>query len=80
MIQELADGPRRVGLKQSTRELAAGNVKKAFVARDSEENVRGPFVQLCKEQGVEVAYIDTMGALGEACGIDVGCAVAVLIK
>ena len=52
----------------------------AFVAKDAEERVTADFCALCARHGVEITRVDTMRELGAACGIEVGAAVAVLLR
>jgi len=68
-----------VGLKQSTEAVLAGEVEKAYVAKDADPKVREPFVLLCNEKNVPVIYYDTKQQLGRACGIDVGATCVVVL-
>ena len=77
MLSVLQQGPRAVGVKQSQRAVSAGKAKRAFVAQDAEDHVTRPFIALCQQQSVPVEPVPTMALLGTACGIHVGCAVAV---
>ena len=80
MLEELASANKFVGIKQSTRAITESEVKKAYVARDADDQVKIPFLSLCSENKVEVVWVDSMEQLGEACGITVGAAVAVTLK
>lgn len=80
MLEDLKTGKRLVGLKQSTRAVSEGKAVAAFVACDAQDAVKEPFVALCKQQGVCVEWVDTMAHLGRVCGIELGAAVAVLIR
>ena len=74
---EFEQGHILIGLKQSQKAVAEGRAKKAYVALDAEERVRTPFIKLCAANDVAVVDVSSMGALGEACKIDVGAAVVV---
>ena len=80
MLNTLKDADARVGIKQSKKEVEAGNVQTAFVAEDADPHVTEPFVQLCAQKAVEVVYVESMAQLGHAAGIHVGAAVAVVLK
>jgi large subunit ribosomal protein L7A len=80
MITEFASAKSVVGIKQSCRAVTEGNAVKAFAARNADPDMIEPFSQLCVEHGVELIYVDSMEELGHACGINVGAAVAVLLK
>lgn len=80
MLQELNTNAKVTGLKQSQRAVAEDRAKHAFVAADAEKRVTESFIRLCKEHHVEVTEVESMSALGAACGIEVGASVAVLLK
>ncbi|MBQ2841075.1 MAG: ribosomal L7Ae/L30e/S12e/Gadd45 family protein [Oscillospiraceae bacterium] len=80
MLCEFASSKPVVGIKQSKRAVSDGLASSAFVARDADPDIIDPFSQLCEKNGVRVVYVDTMEELGRACGINVGAAVAVLLK
>lgn len=80
MLDELKNAKKVVGVKQSLRALEKDEVKKAFVAKDADERVVGSFKQLCQSRGIEIEYVDTMKVLGKACNIEVGSAVAAILK
>lgn len=79
MISELQSDNKVVGIRQSIKAVEQGRAKCAFVAKDSDDAVRVPFEALCLRSGVAIEYVDSMIQLGEACAIDVGCAVAVIM-
>ena len=80
MHTEIASSKTVVGIKQSKKAVSDGTAKKAFAARDADPDIIDPFGRLCAEHGVELLYVDTMEELGRSCGINVGAAVAVLLK
>ena len=51
-----------------------------YIAEDADGRIREETENLCREHGVPVVSVDTMEHLGHACGIQVGAAVAALIK
>ncbi len=80
MLCEFASSKPVVGIKQSKRAVSDGLASSAYVACDADPDIIDPFSQLCSKNGVRVVYVDTMEELGRACGINVGAAVAVLLK
>lgn len=69
-----------VGLKQSLRAISAGKAASAYVAEDAQDRVKQPILDLCRAQGVAVSVVATKKELGDACGIDVGAAVVVVLQ
>jgi len=79
-MDELKSANKVIGLKQSLRAVKEGEALSAFVARDAEERVTAPVLEACREQNVPVTYAESLEKLGKACGIEVGCAVCVILK
>lgn len=79
MLEELKQGSKLVGAKQTRRALKDGRARKLFMAKDADPRLLQPLVQEAVRTGVRVEQVDTMKQLGEACGIAVGAAVAVLV-
>lgn len=79
MLEELKQGNTVVGIKQLRRALDGGKVKKVFLAEDADPVLIDPVAQLCAEIGVECEAVQTMRALGAACGISVGAAAAAIL-
>ena len=79
MLNELKNADKAIGFKQSLKAVKSGGAKKAFVAKDADADVVTPFLDACREAKVEIVYAETLEELGQACGIDVGCAVAVIL-
>lgn len=84
MLQELQSSlntnAKVTGLKQSQRAVTEDRARHAFIANDAEKRVTSAFRALCAAHGVEITEVETMRELGAACGIEVGAAVAVLLK
>lgn len=80
MLNQLKTGKKQVGIKQSTRALREGNVQSLYVAENADSMVIRPIIDLAEDAGIPVVSVETMEILGEACGIQVGAAVAVLLK
>ena len=80
MLTELKAGPRVVGAKQTRRALQDGRAVRVYLAEDADPSVTSPIEALCAENGVEIVHVPTMRAMGQACGIAVGAAVAAVVR
>ena len=79
-MEQLKNAPKTVGVKQSRRVIRDGKAQAVYLALDAEERITRPLRDLCRECGAPLVEVPTMSALGEACGIDIGASVAVLLK
>lgn len=79
MLEQLKQGPRVVGVKQTRRAIGEGRAARVYLAQDADPAVTAPVEALCREQGVPVEQVAQMKDLGSACGIAVGSAVAALL-
>ena len=82
-VQELKTLDRKrlkIGVKQSSKTISEGRALKVFVARSAEQHVTRHIIDLAEAAEVDIEYVDDMKALGQACGIDVGAATAVITK
>ena len=80
MLTELKNGSKVVGAKQVKRALTDGRARVVYLAEDADPRVTEPIQTLCQEMGVPFHRAPEMRALGEACGIAVGAAVAALVR
>jgi large subunit ribosomal protein L7A len=76
----LKDARIKVGTKQTMRMVETGQAEEVYVAQDAENHLISKIVQLCSTHSVKITYVDTMKELGKACGIEVGTAMAVVLK
>lgn len=67
---------KTVGTKETRKALEHDRVVAVYVARDAEEHVVRPVLDLSRGKRVEVIFVDSMSELGRACGISVGAATA----
>lgn len=79
MLTELQSAKKVTGAKQVTRALKNGTAHRVFLAEDADPRVTEPIALLCQEQEVPTEPVATMSALGAACGITVGSAVAAIV-
>lgn len=80
MLEDLRKVKKTVGTKQSLKAVENGTAKTVFIARDADEKITVNLVRLCEKNAIKVVFVDNMKQLGKACGIDVGAAVAALLK
>ena len=74
MIEQLKQENKVVGAKQTRRALKDHRAKRVYMAQDADPRILQPLVQEAVRQ-----QVSTMKALGEACGIAVGAAIAALV-
>lgn len=68
------------GTRQSEKALLSGTAARLYVARDADPKVVQKVLDLAREKGVEIVFVDTMAELGKACKLRVGAAAACLLK
>ncbi|MGG7163072.1 ribosomal L7Ae/L30e/S12e/Gadd45 family protein [Clostridium ihumii] len=78
MLSKLT-GEKVVGVKQTTKTLKSNRGKVLYVAKDADENVIKPIIELAKANSLQVEYVDTMKELGDLCSIDVSAATALIL-
>ena len=80
VLQELKNAKRVVGIKQLRKALRDGSAAKVFIADDADFRLTDPVKAACEETGVPAVIVATMSELGQACGIEVGAAVAAILR
>lgn len=68
-----------VGVKQTAKALQKKNASTVFIAADAEERITGPIKTECEKQNVLCVTVETMQALGKACGIHAGASAAAIL-
>ncbi len=71
---------KTVGAKQTLKLIENGQAQVLYVAKDAEERVTAPLLQVAKEKSLEIVFVESMKDLGNACGIKVGAATAAILK
>ena len=74
------DAKKVVGQKQAMKAVKDDKATTVYIALDAESRVTSPVLQLCSEKNLEVVNIETMKELGKIFGIEVGAAVAAVLK
>jgi large subunit ribosomal protein L7A len=77
---ELGRLSKTVGLRQSTKAVKGGLVKKAFIAKDVQHELLDEFMTLCKNNQVEIVYVESQIRLGQLCSIERPATVACIIN
>lgn len=80
VLENLKSGKKTVGIKQSLKAVENGTAKIVYIAEDADEKVKNSIKNAIGNRPLEVFHVDTMKQLGKACGIEVGAAVACLLK
>ena len=80
MLQELKTAKKVVGIKQLRKALRNGTAIRVFVAEDADPHLTEPILDACASGSVPVEKIPTMAELGTACAIEVGAAVAAIVR
>lgn len=71
---------KTIGTKQTVKAIDKGTAREVFLARDAEEHITRDVVRAAREKGIEITMVDSMAALGKACGIEVGAAAAAILE
>ncbi|SHK31622.1 LSU ribosomal protein L7AE [Anaerobranca californiensis DSM 14826] len=80
-IDKLATATEKtVGFKQTKKAIEKGKAKLVFLAKDADDHIFNPLLELCQQKGVVYEIVDTMEQLGKASGIQVGAAAAAVIE
>ena len=79
-MEALAAKEKVVGLKQVRRAVAAGRVRRVFLACDADPRLTEPVETLYRASGIEVVTDYTMAQLGRACSNAVGTAAAAALE
>lgn len=71
---------KTVGSKQTLKAVQQGVAKVVYIAKDAQSHVVNPIIQACSLKNIPVVRVDEMLELGNACGIEVGCAAASIVE
>jgi len=75
----LSDAKKAVGLNQTKKAVIGGSAKKIFAASDADEQFLLQIKKMCEGLPLDIDESMTKKELGEACKIEVGCAVCAVI-
>jgi large subunit ribosomal protein L7A len=71
---------KTIGSKQTLKAVEQNQAKVVYVAKNAEKHVINPILQACAVKSVLVIMVESMQALGKACGIEVGCASTAILE
>ena len=78
-MSELSAAKKAVGLNQARKAVNNGAAKKIFAASDAEGQFLLQVKKMCEKLAVDIDTSMTRKELGEACNIEVGCAVCAVV-
>ena len=78
-MPELSAAKKAVGFNQTKKAVNSGTAKKIFAASDADEQFLLQIKKMCEEMALDVDASMTKKELGEACEIEVGCAVCAVV-
>lgn len=79
-LSQLKNCKKSIGTKQTLKAIQKGLAITVLIAEDAESHIVAPLYDLCAEKNLEVNKIESMAALGKACGIDVGTASVAILE
>lgn len=79
MVDRL-QGNKVVGIKQTTKAIKSGKGNILYVAKDADDKIINPLIELANDHMVKIVLIETMSELGKLSGIDVGTAATLILK
>ena len=79
-MRRLADSERVVGSNSVLRALAAGKLSLVYIAADADPFVTRRIAVEAEKSRVELVEVESMKALGSACGLDVAAAAAGVLR
>jgi large subunit ribosomal protein L7A len=80
LIDQLKGMKKVIGTKQTLNAIIQGDVLKVYIALDIDNSVKNRIIEAVNKHDIEVESVDSKLELGRACGIDVGAAVAAILK
>jgi large subunit ribosomal protein L7A len=72
-------GEKVVGIKQTVKALKNNQGKVLYVAKDADNKLIEPIIELAKSNSLQIVFVDTMKELGNLCSIDVSAATALIL-
>lgn len=80
MLEVMKTSKKVVGLKQCLKAIESGNVTNVYIAEDADERLLRGIKEACNSKSIKIEMVESMKVLGKACGIEVGSAVACILK
>ncbi len=80
MNELTAAAKKAVGSKAVLRALKAGEAVRVYIASDTDMFLYQKMVRAVEDAGVQMVKVPAGKELGKACGLQIGCAAAALLK
>lgn len=80
MISDTDKRYLKTGFKEVLKLIEKNEAEKVFIAEDVSQNMKDKLLAEVSKNSCEVIYAESMKALGEISGIDVGASCAAIIK
>lgn len=71
---------KAVGSKQTLKAIDRDQAKVVYVAKNADRHITEPVIKACKARSIPVVLVDSMTALGKACGIEVGSSSVAVVE
>ena len=65
-----------VGTKQVLKAVQCGETKKVYIGKDVESHIVAELIKICKQNKIDIIYVESMKELGKLAGIEVKAATA----
>lgn len=79
MVSRL-EGNKVIGIKQTIKAIKNCKADTVYIAKDADEKLVRPVINLAEENSLKVVYVSTMKELGHLCAIDVGASTVTILK
>ena len=80
VMEKLKTPYKVIGIKQTKAAIRDGKAMTVYIADDAAFSVISDVIELCRGAGIDPVHVPTLKELGRACGIDVPCAAASVVK
>lgn len=80
VMEKLKTPYKVIGIKQTKAAIRDGKAMTVYIADDADFSVISDVIELCRSAGIDPVHVPTLKELGRACGIDVPCAAASVLK
>lgn len=80
LMEKLKTPYKVIGIKQTKAAIRDGKAMTVYIADDADFSVISDVIELCRSAGIDPVHVPTLKELGRACGIDVPCAAASVLK
>ena len=80
MLEKLKNAQKVVGTRRLLRAIEAGEIAEAYIGADADLFILRQVKDACAQANVRIVSVETMKALGAACGVEVRTAAAGICK